>query len=497
VTRLTAARLSKSYGPVRVLHGLDLEIAGGEIHALVGENGAGKSTFIKILSGAVAADEGDVRLDGVPMPSGDPLAVRDLGISTVHQEFTLVRELSVADNVFLGRERGRFLLRSAEMRRAVRALLDSLGVHIDPSAAAGSLSVAHQQMVEIARALSTDARVLILDEPSATLSDVEVEILFGVLRQLRAQGLAILYVSHRLDEIFALADRVTVLRDGRLVETAPVASWNRQTLIRAMVGRDVAEEYPSRSPLFGRPVLELEHLASPPRFTDVSLSVRQGEIVGLAGLVGAGRTSVALAVIGALDVTAARDALRLDGRPARFASPADAIAAGVTYVTEDRKQHGMFLRMGTGENMTIAYLSSFASAGVLSIARERAAAATAAKRFDVRSANLAQPAGTLSGGNQQKALLARFVLQPLQPPKVLIIDEPTRGVDVGARVEIYRIMNELTAGGMGILMISSDLPEVLGMADRVVVMREGRTTGELPRLEATAERVMALAAAHA
>ena len=274
---------------------VDLDLAGGEIHALVGENGAGKSTVIKILSGAIAPDEGEVLRDGARVPAADPLAARDLGISTVHQEFTLVRDLSVVDNVYLGRERGRFLLRTAAMRRDVQALLDGLGVHIDPSAPAGSLSVAHQQMVEIARALSTDARVLILDEPSATLSDVEVEVLFAVLRRLRAQGLAILYVSHRLDEIFALADRVTVLRDGRLVETAPIAAWTRQTLIRAMVGRDVAEEYPSRSPSPGRAVLELDRFACPRRFSDVSFAVRAGEMVGLAGLVGAGRTSVALA----------------------------------------------------------------------------------------------------------------------------------------------------------------------------------------------------------
>ncbi len=276
MTRLQAARLSKSYGPVRVLHDLDLELAGGEIHALVGENGAGKSTFIKILSGAVVPDAGSVSLDGVALPSGDPLAVRDRGISTVHQEFTLVRDLSVTDNVFLGRERGRFMLRTAEMRREVQALLDSLGVHLDPSAPAGTLSVAHQQMIEIARALSTDARVIILDEPSATLSDVEVDTLFGVLRGLKAQGIAILYVSHRLDEIFALADRVTVLRDGRLVETAPIASWTRQSLIRAMVGRDVAEEYPARHPSFGEAAITLDHLSAPPRFRDVSFSVRAG-----------------------------------------------------------------------------------------------------------------------------------------------------------------------------------------------------------------------------
>jgi rhamnose transport system ATP-binding protein len=495
VTRLVAARLSKSYGPVRVLHALDLEVTGGEIHALVGENGAGKSTLIRILSGAAIPDDGEVLLDGLPVPPGDPPAARDRGISTVHQEFTLVPDLSVAENVFLGRERGRFLLRSSEMRQAVAALLDSLGVHIDPATRARSLSVAHQQMVEIARALSTDARVLILDEPSAALTDVEVRVLFTVLRRLRAHGLAILYVSHRLDEIFALADRVTVLRDGRLVESAPVASWTRETLIRAMVGRDVSEEYPLRASARGRPLLEVEHLRSPPRFGDASFSVHEGEIVGMAGLVGAGRTSVALAVMGAIHSSGV---LRVNGRHARFGSPAAAIAAGVTYVTEDRKQHGMFLRMGTGENMTMTCLPSVVRRGVLSIARERAAAAAAAKRFDVRAARLAQPAGTLSGGNQQKALLARFVLGrhgPRDPPKLLIVDEPTRGVDVGARVEIYRILNELTASGMGILMISSDLPEVLGMSDRVVVMREGRTTGELTRREASAERVLALAAA--
>ena len=491
MTRLTATGLVKAYGPVRVLHGLDLALAGGEIHALVGENGAGKSTFIKILSGAVPPDAGQVVLDDELLPAGDPRAVRNRGISTVHQEFTLVRGLSVTDNVFLGRERGRWLLDTARMRADVTRLLDGLSVRIDPDAAAGSLSVAHQQMVEIARALSTDARVLILDEPSAALTGVEVETLFARAEAPADQGLAILYVSHRLDEIFALADRVTVLRDGRLVETAPTSRWTRRDLIRAMVGRDVAEEYPARQSAPGATLLELDALSSPPRFTDVSLTVRRGEIVGLAGLVGAGRTSVGLAVAGAL---ASAGGLKLEGAPVRFQSPHAAIAAGVAYVTEDRKERGMFLRMSTGENMTLTYIERFARAGVLSISRERAAASDAGRRFDVRAASLDQPAGTLSGGNQQKALLARFLLKP---PKLLIIDEPTRGVDVGARVEIYRIMNALTDAGLGILMISSDLPEVLGMADRIVVMREGRSVGALTREEASAERVMALAAASA
>ena len=381
------------------------------------------------------------------------------------------------------------------MRRDVQALLDGLGVHIDPSAPAGGLSVAHQQMVEIARALSTDARVLILDEPSATLSDVEVEVLFAVLRRLRAQGLAILYVSHRLDEIFALADRVTVLRDGRRVETAPIASWTRQTLIRAMVGSDVAEEYPSRSPSPGRAVLELDRFACPRRFSDVSFAVRAGEIVGLAGLVGAGRTSVALAVVGALDRGAAGGIMRVDGRPARFA-----IARRRHRRRRDLRHRGpQAARDVPPDGHRREHDDDLPRALCARAACCRWPASTRRRPPRRRASTSARPAwpsraATLSGGNQQKALLARFVLET---PKLLIIDEPTRGVDVGARVEIYRIMNELTSAGLAILMISSDLPEILGMADRVVVMREGRTTGELQRRDATPERVMALAAAPA
>ena len=485
--RLTATRVTKSYGGIRVVHEVDFDVHSGEVHALVGENGAGKTTLIKVLGGAVRPDSGRVMLDDTPLPLGDPLATRRLGISIVYQEFTLVPALSVADNIFLGREPGRWLLRRSDARRGARALLEQLGVALDPDAQAGSLSVAHQQMVEIARALASDARVVIFDEPTASLSGRETERLFDTLRRLRAGGLGIVYISHRLEEIFAIADRITVLRDGRTVATARTGEVDRAALIRWMVGRDLSEEFPSRDRVPRDTVLAATHLSAPPRFFDATFSVRAGEIVGLAGLVGAGRTSVALAVAGALPFTGD---LFLAGERLHFRSPDAAIAAGLAYVTEDRKALGLFPYMTTGANITLTSLARFARAGVLSLARERRAAARAAADFDVRARSLTQPAGTLSGGNQQKLLLSRYLLEPR---RVVILDEPTRGVDVGARAEIYRLMNQLAAEGLGVLMISSDLPEVLGMSDRVVVMREGATVGELQGADATPERVMALA----
>jgi ABC-type sugar transport system ATPase subunit len=484
---LTAEGLSKSYGGVRVLDRVDFDLQSGEIHALVGENGAGKSTLTKIVGGAVTPDEGTARLNGRPLPIGDPLAVRRCGVSIVYQEFTLVPSLSVTDNIWLGRERGLPFLRRADMTAAVERQLDDLGVRIDPAALVRDLSVAHQQMVEIARALAGDATVLILDEPSASLAGREVERLHQALRQLRDRGLGIIYISHRFEEIFAIADRITVLRDGRRIVSAPAAGVDRPQLIRWMVGRDVSEEFPARTASVGATVLDVKRLSCPPRFTDVSLTVKQGEIVGLAGLVGAGRTSTGLALAGGL---AAHGDVRLEGRPVHFSSPADAIDHGLAYLTEDRKARGIFPLMTTSANITLTFLRTFARVGLLAAGRERAAAVAAARDFDVRAARLTQPAATLSGGNQQKLLLARYLLKRRA---LVILDEPTRGVDVGARAEIYALMNRLTGGGLAILMISSDLPELIGMADRIVVMREGRTTGELGRAAATPEAVMALA----
>jgi ABC-type sugar transport system ATPase subunit len=484
--RLGAAGISKSYSGVRVLHAADFDVHGGEVHALVGENGAGKSTLIKILGGAITPDAGTVLLDDLPLPLGDPLATRQRGISIVYQEFTLVPGMSVADNIFLGRERGRWRLRMADTRRAARVLLEQLGIGIDPDAAVAGLSVAHQQMVEIARALALDARVLILDEPTAALSGNEALRLFDAVRRLRSSGLGVVYISHRLEEVLSIADRVTVLRDGRVVGAARPSELDRATIIRWMVGRDLAEEFPARTHAIGGPVLEARHVSAPPRIANASFSVRAGEIVALAGLVGSGRSSVGLAIAGALRATGE---LLLNGSAVRFRSPAEALAGGLAYVTEDRKAFGLFPWMDVRENITVSSLHVF-TRGLLSPGKERAAAQRAMSDFDVRARGLGQRAGTLSGGNQQKVLVARFLLEPR---RLVILDEPTRGVDVGARAEIYTLMNRFAAEGLGVLMISSDLPEVLGMADRIVVMRDGRTVGELDRASATAERVMALA----
>ena len=496
---LTASGLTKSYGGVPVLSDVDFDVRGGEVHALVGENGAGKSTLIKILGGAVRPDAGRVVMDGVPLPLGDPRRIRVLGVSLVYQEFTLVPELTVSENIFLGRERGRPWLRREAMARVSRQVFADLEVEVPVDARVASLSVAHQQMVEIARALASDTKALILDEPTASLSGREVERLLAVVARVKARGLGVVFISHRFEEVFALADRVTVLRDGRRVLEAQAAALDRSTMIRAMVGRDVSEEFPprptsptppksmSRATTHGEIALEVRGLTAGTRCVDVSFSVRPGEIVGLAGLVGAGRTSVGLAIVGA---TPASGTVQVAGAPVRFRSPAQALAGGVAYLTEDRKRRGLFPLMTTSANMTMSRVGAFTRFAVLSLARERQAVTAAARDVGVRTTALDQLAGTLSGGNQQKALVARYLMRT---PVVLILDEPTRGIDVGARSEIYALMNRLTAHGMAILMISSDLPEVLGMSDRIVVMREGRVSGELPRGAATPDAVMALA----
>jgi ribose transport system ATP-binding protein len=490
VSLLAVAGVSKSFPGVCALDDIDFDLARGEIHALVGENGAGKSTFIKVLAGALVPDRGLVHIDGAPLAVGDPLAVRRQGIEVVYQELTLVPELSAADNIFLGRERGRPFLARGEMTGAARELLGRVGAHVDARAPVRTLSVAQQQLVEIARALAGHSKLLILDEPTAALPDSDAARLAAVLRRLREEGLGILYISHRLEEVFALADRVTVFRDGRRVASRAAAGLDRPQLIRSMVGREILEELPTRPPLpaDAPTVLEVRRLRCPPRFHDASLTVRRGEIVGVAGLVGAGRTSLALALFGALRAQGGE--MRLDGRVVHFRSPAEAVGAGLGYVTEDRKARGLFPLLGAGPNMTVTHLRAFTRAGLLSPSREHTAAAAAARDFDVRAAGLHQPAATLSGGNQQKLLLARYLLRPR---RLLILDEPTRGVDVGAKAEIYALMNRLTAEGLAILMISSELPEIVGMSDRVVVMQAGRTRGELSRTAARPEAILELA----
>jgi ribose transport system ATP-binding protein len=483
---LAATGIRKSFAGVPVLHGVDFGLRAGEVHALVGENGAGKSTLIRILTGALRPDRGTVTLLREPIPT-DPRQARRRGISCVYQEFTLVPDMSVRDNILLGREQGPFL-RAKRGWDALAARLRDLGARCSPDAVVRTLSIAEQQLVEVARALDTQARVLILDEPTAALSGPEVERLLGLVRELRRGGMGIVYVSHRFDEIFAIADRVTVLRDGRCAATADRAGLTREQLIRWMVGRELSEEFPVRPPVQGTTVLEVSGLSSPGRFDGVSFTVGAGEILGIGGLVGAGRTSVGLALGGGLR---SQGTVRLRGRQVRIESPAQAIALGLAYLTEDRKARGILPQMSARANLTITYLRAFTRAGLLDGTRERTAADRIAQDVQIRGVSLEQPARTLSGGTQQKVLLGRFLLEPRT---VVILDEPTRGVDVGARAEIYAEMNRLTAQGVAIVMISSDLPELLGMSDRVLVMRGGRTAGELERADATPERVMSLAA---
>ena len=482
MTGLRLDGITKRFPGVLALDDVSFDVHPGEVHALVGENGAGKSTLMKVLGGAYVADEGRMTLDGVALPVGNPQAIQARGVQIIHQELALVPELSAAENVFLGREPGRWWLDRKQMRRDAQALLDRLGSGIDARARVASLSVPQQQMVEIACALAGEPRILVLDEPTSTLPAPDVARLLALLKQLRADGLAIVYISHRLDEIYDLADRITVLRDGCTIATTMTSELPRSELIRQMVGRDLEEEFPPRAPTPGDVVLEAEGLLA-----GTSFSVRAGEIVGLAGLVGSGRTDAGLALFGARPT---RGRITLGGQPITFATPADALRAGVAYLTEDRKAAGIFRWLDVGTNITIASLASFTKAGWLDRKAERGAAREEATRFDVRSAGLKQLAGTLSGGNQQKLLLARYLLEER---RVLILDEPTRGIDVGAKAEIYDLMNRLTDEGLGIVMISSEMEELLGMSDRIVVMHEGRTVGELDRAEATQERVMALA----
>jgi rhamnose transport system ATP-binding protein len=488
---LVGRQLTKSFGGVTVLRGIDLTLHAGEVHALLGENGAGKSTLIKILTGAIIPDRGELELAGGSMQFGDPLRFRNAGVSVVYQEFTLIPDLSVAENVYLGREPGRVLMDRGLMRKAAARTFADLGISVDVRAPVRGLSVAHQQMVEIARALVSEARVIIFDEPTPSLPVPDVQRFLAVVGRLRQRGLAILYTSHRLEEVFSIADRLTILRDGQMVESRNMAGVTRADVIRWMVGRDVSEEFPARTPQIGKVVFEARQFSRAPKVREVNLGVRRGEIVGMAGLVGAGRTAAALAFVGALHPVQGRGGqLLLDHEAVSFRSPADALARGIAYVTEDRKGRGTFPLMSAEANITITRLGQFAPHVLLSLGRERAAAARIAQKCCVRARSLLQAVRTLSGGNQQKVLLARYLLHP---PRFLIVDEPTRGVDVGARAEIYALLNRLSLEGMAILLISSDLTEVLGMSDRVVVMRQGRTVRELPRTEASPERVMSAA----
>jgi len=485
--------VSKSFGAVAALRDVQLDLAAGEVHALVGENGAGKSTLVKVLAGVHQPDAGTITLDDEPVTIGSPAAARAAGIAVIYQEPTLFPDLSVAENIFMGRQPLRSLRRidAAAMRARTTELFTRLGVHLDPDRPARGLSIADQQLVEIAKALSFEARILIMDEPTAALSGVEVERLFSVARSVRDAGAAVLFISHRFDEIFALSQRVTVMRDGQWVSTDPTNALTVDQLVRRMVGREVSSLYPKQDTTVGEPRLEVIGLARTGVFDDVTFTVHSGEIVALAGLVGAGRSEVTRAIFGIDGHDAGT--VRVDGRTVPPANPAAAIAAGVALVPEDRRQQGLVMELSVERNATLPRRWSLSRFGLLFGDAERGAARTWADRLRVKAARLDAPVGSLSGGNQQKVVLAKWLATE---PRVLIVDEPTRGIDVGTKAEVHRLLSQLAADGVAVLMVSSELPEVLGMADRVLVMHEGRLVADIPREGADEESVMHAATGH-
>jgi rhamnose transport system ATP-binding protein len=484
---LTLQGVSKSFGAVAALRDVHLDLFAGEAHALVGENGAGKSTLVKVLAGVVAPDTGAITLDGHPVAFAGPADARAAGLAVIYQEPTLFPDLSVAENIFMGSQplRGLRRIDTAAMRSRATALFRRLGVAIDVDRPARGLSIADQQLVEIAKALSFDARVLVMDEPTAALSGVEVERLFAVVRSLRDAGAAVLFISHRFDEVFALCQRVTVLRDGRWVSTDPAGDLTVDAVVRRMVGREVSSLYPKVPAAVGPARLEVRGLTRHGYFSGVGFTVHSGEIVALAGLVGAGRSEVVRAVFGIDRYDAG--AVLVDGRPLAAGSPAAAIAAGLALVPEDRRQQGLVMDLSVERNATLPRRWSLARLGLLIGSAERRSARVWADRLNVRAARLADPVSTLSGGNQQKLVLAKWLSTQ---PRVLMVDEPTRGIDIATKAEVHRLLSGLAAEGVAVLMVSSELPEVLGMADRVLVMHEGRLVDDIARDRADEESVM-------
>lgn len=491
-TILEIRNLTKTFPGVRALDGVSLSLRPGEVHALVGENGAGKSTLIHLIAGALSPDAGQIyMMEGQPVQLRRPRQAAALGVAVVFQELSLAPNLSVAENIFCNRQPvgALGLVRRRALAAQAREALDSFGLRFDPWTPVKRLSLAQAQVVEILKALSQSPRVLILDEPTTSLGAAEIERLFQALARFKAEGRSAIYVSHRLAEVRAIADRVSVLRDGRHVATRTTADVSEQELTRLMVGRPLANIYGARTTPVGSEVFRLEDAARRPVVYNASLSIHQGEILGLAGLIGAGRTELARAIFGADPLTGGRMFLR--GEPVRIRSPKDAIRLGIAYVTEDRKSQGLFLKMAIRENCIVPNLAAFS--GPLGLMRERAASAFAEdsrQRFRIVAPSVRSQVRNLSGGNQQKVLLAMWLQTQ---PTLLIVDEPTRGVDVGARAEIYQILRDAAARGMAILLISSDLPELLGMCDRIAVMRAGRVVRCFPKEQATEATVIACA----
>jgi len=487
IPRLKLEHIYKAFPGVQAVQDVSLEVYGGEILALVGENGAGKSTLMNIVNGVVALDSGRIVLDGQAVQIPSPRRALELGITMIHQELALIPELTVGQNISLGREPRRFggWINWQQVYRQAQQELDRLGIQVSARARVADLSIAERQLVEIAKALSYQARLIVLDEPTSSLTSRETETLFRLVRTLRQEGVALIYISHRLEEVFELADRIAVMRDGQLVAQGKVTEFTPNRLVQLMVGRELNEFFPKSQTQQGEPILKVVDLQAGKEVRGVSFELRRGEIVGLAGLVGSGRTNVARVLFGVERLK--QGAIWFEGKPVHIRSPRDAIRLGIGLVPEDRKAQGLFLKQSVRYNIGTALLERLSRLSFLNFRAINQIVRNLVERLRVRTPSLNQQVRNLSGGNQQKVVISRWLALN---PKVLILDEPTRGVDVGAKAEIHALMNELAAQGMAILMISSELPEVLGVSDRILVMREGRVVAELTRAEATQDRIM-------
>ena len=485
--RLEMLNISKGFPGVQALSDVTLKVQHGEIHALLGENGAGKSTLVKILSGAYQRDTGRILLDGVELRENSPQTALAQGIVTIYQDSNLALELTVAENIYMGRlpRRNGFWVDWRTLFDKTMLLLQELDVTFSLHTKARDLSPAQRQMVEIAKALSMDARVIVLDEPTAALTDHEVDALFAVMRRLKARGVSLILITHRLREVFQICDRLTVFRDGHWVATDKVTETDESRLVTQMVGRQMTLLYPQRNTQVGNTVLEVQNLTSS-RFEKINFQVCAGEIVGLFGLVGAGRTELARAIFGAQP--ASRGTVRINGKPIALRRPHDAIQAGIALVPEDRKTQGLILPMTVRANISLPNLDKLSRFGFIEFRQEKALAEEFKESLGIRTPSVNTLAQSLSGGNQQKIVMSKWLAKK---PRVLILDEPTRSIDIGAKAEVHRLVDDLTKQGVAVLLISSELPEILGMSDRILVMHEGRMVGELTRAEATEERIMA------
>jgi len=479
--------ISKAFNGNTVLNNVQFNLREGEIHALMGENGAGKSTLMKILGGIHQKDAGEIKVDGQPVHFKSTKDAEKCGIVIIHQELNILPDLSVAENLFLGKEKtyGFGILKSREMEEEAQQLLSKLGLNVHPRTRAGDLSVGKQQIIEIAKAIASNAKYIIMDEPTAALTDREIHTLFKTIRELKEKGISFVYISHRMEEIFAICDRITILRDGQYVGERNIPETTFDEIVAMMVGRELGERFPERKAEIGEVKLEVRNLTVKGLFENISFNVRKGEVVGMAGLMGAGRTEVVETIFGYRKAHSGD--ILIDGKKVSIKSPMDALKQKIGYVTEDRKTKGLVLDFSIQENVSLANLKKVSTSGVVSKEKESSLVNQYIKQLKIRTSSPKQSAKSLSGGNQQKVVLAKWLGTE---PEVLILDEPTRGVDIGAKKEIYQIINDLAQAGVAILMISSELPEIIGMADRVLVMHEGKLTGEVSKEEMTQERIM-------